>query len=88
MAEKKLILIVEDELELTKMMKMRLEASGYKVLTALDGWQGLEKAKQDFYRSTSLAVTGGALLYSNVALEGPRRGAPPFGPRHSPLPVF
>ena len=34
---KKRLLLVDDEVELVEMIKFRLEASGYEVLTANDG---------------------------------------------------
>ena len=43
----KKILIIEDEVELVEMVKMRLEASGYDVITAYDGKAGLEKAREE-----------------------------------------
>lgn len=41
----KKILIVDDETELLKAISIRLKASGYEVLTAQDGQEGLEKAR-------------------------------------------
>lgn len=41
------ILIVDDESELVEMVKMRLEATGYKVITAYDGLEGLKKAREE-----------------------------------------
>ena len=41
----KKILLVEDEPNITKLLLMRLKASGYEVLTAADGAEGLEKAR-------------------------------------------
>ena len=43
----KKILIVEDEIELIDMLRIRLEANGYQVITAFDGQQGLERAKSE-----------------------------------------
>jgi len=40
------ILVVDDEVELLKAMSIRLKASGYEVITAQDGQEGLEKAKR------------------------------------------
>ena len=37
------ILLVDDELELGKLVKMRLEANGYEVLMAFDGQAALDK---------------------------------------------
>ncbi|MFA6142779.1 MAG: response regulator [Candidatus Omnitrophota bacterium] len=45
MAEKKKILVVDDEYEFVDLLKARLEASGYEVFTALDGDEGLSKFK-------------------------------------------
>ena len=46
MSEKKRILIVEDEIELNEMIKIRLEANGFEISTAFDGQEGLEKARK------------------------------------------
>ena len=43
----KRILIVDDEAQMVEMVKMRLEAAGYKTLCAYDGQEGLEKAKKE-----------------------------------------
>lgn len=45
--DKKKILIVEDENQMVEMVKMRLEANNYFVLSASDGQEGLEKAKKE-----------------------------------------
>jgi len=42
---KKRILLVDDEHELVEMVKMRLEAYDYEVITAFDGQEALDKAK-------------------------------------------
>lgn len=44
--DEKRILLVDDEIELVEMVKMRLEASGYEVITAYDGQEALNKAKR------------------------------------------
>jgi len=41
------ILIIDDEMQLVEMVKMRLEANGHEVITANDGQEGLEKAKSE-----------------------------------------
>ena len=46
MANKK-ILVVDDEKELLELVKLRLEPSGYSIITASDGLEGLEKAKTE-----------------------------------------
>ncbi len=43
----KKILLVDDEPDLVKMVEMRLIASGYEVITALDGQEGLALAQQE-----------------------------------------
>jgi two-component system alkaline phosphatase synthesis response regulator PhoP len=46
-AEKRKILVVDDELDLTQMIQDRLEMSGYQVITASNGKEGLEKAVEE-----------------------------------------
>jgi CheY-like chemotaxis protein len=46
-APKKRILIVEDQAVILNMLKMRLEANNYEVITAADGQEGLEKAHKE-----------------------------------------
>ena len=41
------ILVVDDEVQLIQMVQIRLEASGYEVVTANDGEEGIEKAKSE-----------------------------------------
>jgi len=43
---KKKILVVEDEKELSDMLKLRLENEGYEVVQAYDGEDGLAKVKE------------------------------------------
>jgi DNA-binding response OmpR family regulator len=43
---KKRILVIEDEREISLIMRMRLEASGYEVLEAVDGQDGLDQARK------------------------------------------
>lgn len=43
----KKILVVDDESDIVETIKMRLEANGYTVLTAVDGNEGYRKAKTD-----------------------------------------
>lgn len=44
--DKQKILIVEDEAILSEMIQIRLEKNGYEVISAFDGVQGLEMARQ------------------------------------------
>jgi DNA-binding response OmpR family regulator len=43
--DKKRILIVDDEEDLRKMLRFRLESVGYEVDEAIDGQEGLDKAR-------------------------------------------
>jgi len=43
----KIILLVDDEKDLSKAIAFRLEANGYKVLASYDGQDGFEKAKKE-----------------------------------------
>ncbi len=45
--QKKRILIVEDQAVISNMLKMRLEANNYEVISAADGQEGLEKAHRE-----------------------------------------
>lgn len=45
MDKKKAILVVDDELEFLKMIRLRLEANDYEVVTAVNGEQAMEKLK-------------------------------------------
>jgi DNA-binding response OmpR family regulator len=45
MDEKKKILVVDDEEDIAMTVSLRLQASGYEVVTAVDGQEGLEKAR-------------------------------------------
>lgn len=45
--DKKKILLVDDEPDLVEAVQARLEANGYKVLTACDGQEGLAKAQRE-----------------------------------------
>lgn len=45
--QKKKILIIEDQAVISNMLKMRLEANHYEVITAGDGQEGLEKARRE-----------------------------------------
>ena len=44
---KKKILIIDDEVDLLEMVRMRLEANGYNIIIAQDGQEGLEKAQNE-----------------------------------------
>lgn len=46
MSQKK-ILVVDDEVAMTKVVEIRLRAAGYDVVLAHDGQEGLEKAKAE-----------------------------------------
>jgi DNA-binding response OmpR family regulator len=45
--DKKKILVIDDEMALQMGVAIRLQASGFEVLTASDGQEGLEKARKE-----------------------------------------
>lgn len=47
MPEKKRILLIDDETALVEMVKIRLEANNYEVITAHDGNEVLDKARKE-----------------------------------------
>ncbi len=46
MSDKKRILVVDDEVQMVEMLKLRLEANNYDVISAFDGESGLDAAKK------------------------------------------
>lgn len=44
---KKKILVVDDDKNIIQTLKTRLEVNGYRIITASDGLEGLEKAKNE-----------------------------------------
>src|SRR3989338_4794951 len=44
--DKKIILLVDDEVQLVEVVKMRLEANNYEVILAYDGQEALDKARK------------------------------------------
>ena len=47
MGTKGTVLIIDDEKDLVDMIKLRLEAAGYKIIIAYDGQEGLNKARKE-----------------------------------------
>ncbi len=47
MAEKKLVLIVDDDPDLVESVEMKLESEGFRVAKAYDGVEALEKIQQE-----------------------------------------
>lgn len=45
--EKKKILVVDDEPDMVKMLKMSLETASYEVIAAYDGQEGIDKTKKE-----------------------------------------
>ena len=43
----KKILVVDDELNIVKMLEARLKSNGYEVITAMDGLEALNKARSE-----------------------------------------
>lgn len=47
MTKKRKILIVDDEIEFLEMLRLRLEANNYEVITAMDGEEALNRIRKD-----------------------------------------
>ncbi len=77
---KKKILVVDDELEFVNMIKLRLEANDYEVMTASDGKEALDKVK----KHTPDAVLLDILLPGMNGLEVLKK----IRSDHKNLPVF
>jgi len=45
--EKKKILVVDDEPDMVKMLRMSLETASYEVIAAYDGQEGIDKTKKE-----------------------------------------
>ncbi len=43
----KKVLVIEDEVELVAALEVRLKTEGYEVITAYDGEEGLNKAREE-----------------------------------------
>jgi DNA-binding response OmpR family regulator len=79
MAKKK-ILVIDDMPNIVTMVKARLEASGYEVITALDGQQGLTYAnaeKPDLIILDIVMPTGGGYsVYTRLRMSPKTRSVP------------
>ena len=79
MAKKK-ILVIDDMPNIVTMVKARLEASGYEVITALDGQQGLNYAyleKPDLIILDIVMPTGGGYsVYTRLKMSPKTRSVP------------
>ena len=47
MSQKPVLLVIDDELGILDTLRILLKGEGYEVITALDGEQGLEKAREE-----------------------------------------
>jgi len=77
---KKKILVVDDESDFLKMIKIRLEANNYEVLTASDGEEALEMLKT----RTPAAVLLDILMPGMNGLDALKR----MRGKHKNLPIF
>jgi len=78
--EKKAILVVDDELEFLKMIRMRLEATGFEVVTAISGDEALDKIEK--YRIDAVLLD--ILMPGMDGIEVLRR----MRKNHKDLPIF
>ena len=79
MGGKKTILVIDDEVDLTHMLKFWLEREGYNAVTAGNGLEGLEKLrnlKPDLIiLDVNMPKMGGIEFYHQICNGG---GKPPF----------
>jgi len=78
--EKKAILVVDDELEFLKMIRMRLEANGFEVVTAISGDEALDKVEKYKIDAVLLDI----LMPGMDGIEVLRR----MRKNHKDLPIF
>jgi len=70
MSDKRVILLVDDDVNLQQLVKLALQSRGYKVETANDGWEALERLKTLTPNLIVLDLTmpkmGGLVFYSKI----------------------
>ncbi len=70
MSEKKTILLIDDEIDLQQLVKIALQSRGYKVETANNGLEGLEKLKKLtphlIILDLNMPKMGGLAFYQNI----------------------
>lgn len=71
--QQKKVLVVEDEPHIAKLIKIRLEAAGFKVFCAYDGYQGVDfaiKKKPDLIvLDWRMPAGGGESVLSNIRVN-------------------
>ncbi len=80
MADRKKILLVEDELDFAKMVMMRLEAAGYDVTIASDTYQGTQailKGSPDLIILDLMMPAGGGFTLLERVRKFPAKAAIP-----------
>ena len=77
---KKKILVIDDMPNIVTMVKARLEASGYEVITALDGQQGLTYANAEkpdlIILDIVMPAGGGYSVYTRLRMSPKTRSVP------------
>ncbi|MDD5194164.1 MAG: response regulator [Candidatus Omnitrophica bacterium] len=58
--EKKKILIIDDNVDMVRILKLRLEMEGFEIITAGDGYEGIYKAR----------TSGASLILLDLGLPG------------------
>lgn len=70
MTDKKKILVVEDEPDIVRWLTILLENHGYEVVSAVDGADGIQKAKQELPDLITLDISmpkeSGIKMYHNL----------------------
>ena len=80
MSEKKKILVVDDESDIVKWLKILFENNGYDVVTAIDGQEGTEKALAEKPDLITLDITmpkeSGVKMYRDLCDSESLAGIP------------
>ena len=75
-----LVLVVDDEFGITELFDAFLTDEGYRVLTAMNGKQGLEMLAQErpdlVFTDYMMPVMDGAALFSTITADPGLRGVP------------
>ena len=73
MPDQKTILVVDDEPDILRWLTLLFENNGYRVFTAQDGLEGMEKAKSEnpdlITLDISMPVESGVKMYRNLHKE-------------------
>ncbi|MCG3175294.1 MAG: Regulator of RpoS [Candidatus Omnitrophica bacterium] len=73
MAHNKMVLVIDDEAAITRLVKSAMEQAGYRVLTASDGDEGLELARQSrpdlLILDLNMPRKSGLQVYNDIVVD-------------------